>query len=308
MKKLLNLFLLLLLPLFVLAANKVELNTASLSQLEELIGVGPITAQKIIDARPFASVDDLLKVKGIGEKTLQKIKDQGIAYVAGETQALSQENQTQNTQQNPILSTYSGGVIINEILPAPEGADDQNEYIEIYNSQNIQVDISGWKLQDTQGTQHAYVFPKDTNMPANGYLTLKRPQTNITLNNDADGVNLITPDGKVSNNVEYNNAPQNQSYNYTISGWKWSATLTPGFLNAVSLTNTASKKLPGGQKTDNTYLSAVSEAIDASENPLSEQVQSNPWFLFLGALGITILAGTTVLIIKFKIKKNKELI
>lgn len=70
---------LLLLPYSVFAL--VDINTASLKQLETLTGIGPIKAQAIIEARPFSSLDGLLKVKGIGEKTLEKIKTQGLAYV-----------------------------------------------------------------------------------------------------------------------------------------------------------------------------------------------------------------------------------
>lgn len=52
----------------------VNLNTATLDQLDTLPGVGPVTAQKILDWRTahgaFSSVDELLEVDGIGEKTL----------------------------------------------------------------------------------------------------------------------------------------------------------------------------------------------------------------------------------------------
>jgi competence protein ComEA len=52
----------------------VNLNTATSEQLDTLPGVGPVTAEKILDWRTahgaFASVDELLEVDGIGEKTL----------------------------------------------------------------------------------------------------------------------------------------------------------------------------------------------------------------------------------------------
>lgn len=55
----------------------VNLNTATAEQLETLPGVGPVTAQKILDWRTahgaFAAVDELLEVDGIGEKTLAEI-------------------------------------------------------------------------------------------------------------------------------------------------------------------------------------------------------------------------------------------
>ncbi len=70
---------------FVLASEKIDVNTASLEDLDRLAGVGPVIAQKIIDARPFSSVEDLIKVKGIGPKKLEDIKKQGLAWVSGET-------------------------------------------------------------------------------------------------------------------------------------------------------------------------------------------------------------------------------
>ncbi|MGO2774465.1 MAG: CRISPR-associated protein Cas5 [Brachybacterium tyrofermentans] len=57
----------------------IDLNTASAAQLEELPGVGPSIAQRILEHRekngPFASVDGLLEVSGIGPATLEKIRD-----------------------------------------------------------------------------------------------------------------------------------------------------------------------------------------------------------------------------------------
>ena len=57
----------------------VNLNTATLEELDALPGVGPVTAQAILDWRTengrFTSVDDLLDVAGIGEKTLEDLRD-----------------------------------------------------------------------------------------------------------------------------------------------------------------------------------------------------------------------------------------
>lgn len=55
----------------------VNLNTSTLDQLESLPGVGPVTAQKILDWRTehgsFTAIDELLEVDGIGAKTFEEI-------------------------------------------------------------------------------------------------------------------------------------------------------------------------------------------------------------------------------------------
>jgi competence protein ComEA len=53
--------------------NKIDPNTASAQHLQSIKGIGPVIAHRIIDGRPYKNIDDLLKVKGIGPKTLNKI-------------------------------------------------------------------------------------------------------------------------------------------------------------------------------------------------------------------------------------------
>jgi competence protein ComEA len=59
--------------------SKPSLSSATVEELDELPGVGPVTAQKIVDYRtehgPFASVDDLDAVPGIGPARIEQLRD-----------------------------------------------------------------------------------------------------------------------------------------------------------------------------------------------------------------------------------------
>jgi competence protein ComEA len=61
------------------AGGKVDLNTATAAELDTLPGVGPSTAAKIVADRtsngPFRSVDDLMRVSGIGPAKFDSLKD-----------------------------------------------------------------------------------------------------------------------------------------------------------------------------------------------------------------------------------------
>lgn len=60
-------------------SGKVNINTAGISELQNIPGVGPATAQKIESYRSqhgsFKKIEDIKKVSGIGEKTFEKMKD-----------------------------------------------------------------------------------------------------------------------------------------------------------------------------------------------------------------------------------------
>lgn len=61
-------------------SSKININTASLAELDTLWGVGQITAQKIVDNRPYQKIEELVSKKIIPQSTFQKISNKLSVY------------------------------------------------------------------------------------------------------------------------------------------------------------------------------------------------------------------------------------
>jgi len=88
--------------------GQININTATKEELDKITQIGPARAEQIIQLRPFNSVDDLIDVSGIGNITLSKIKEEGLACV-NEEQKIPEEVQENNTtEENPIENKDTG--------------------------------------------------------------------------------------------------------------------------------------------------------------------------------------------------------
>lgn len=61
----------------------IDINSASLEDIQQIIHIGPVRAPDLVELRPFKSVDDLTRIKGIGPSRIKDIISQGIACVGG---------------------------------------------------------------------------------------------------------------------------------------------------------------------------------------------------------------------------------
>lgn len=86
--------------------GQIDINSASVEELDGLVGVGPVIAQNIIDSRPYQTLDDLVNANGIGEARLANIKSQNLACVKEDNleedtnkESVSQDNKKEKNDE-----------------------------------------------------------------------------------------------------------------------------------------------------------------------------------------------------------------
>ena len=129
--------------------NQIDINSASLEELDELTGIGPVYAGRIVESRPFESLEDLIEVNGIGEITLQKIKDQGLACVVGDDEEIKEEvieedreevieeDREKEVAEENILSLNDSEKKVETISLNSKVANEKDDLV--YSSKNAQV-------------------------------------------------------------------------------------------------------------------------------------------------------------------------
>jgi hypothetical protein len=187
-----------------------------------------------------------------------KTVDGGDTWTQGYPPSPGATNQAAPTATPTPTATpgvYPDGLSLNEYMPDPasdwngDGAADQDdEYIELYNANDAAVDLSGWRLDDMDdGLQVGpdgsppYTLPAGAIVPARGFLLLFRSETGLALNNDGDWVRLLRPDGAVVEATEYSSSRDDQAASKTVDGgdqWTRSYPPTPGGSNTPGGTPT----------------------------------------------------------------------
>ncbi len=151
---------------------------------------------------------------------------------------LTVSNGTQINEDQIEVRIFPDSVTISEFIP--NSANGANEWIELMNSANYTVDISGWGL-GTKKEKPTFLLPNNTFLPHNGYLVFSNNITKISLNNTKGSLYLFYPNGQVAGEVTYENPKQGFSAaSRNGTQFYWTKEQTPGMKN-VFIETTASK-------------------------------------------------------------------
>lgn len=139
---------------------------------------------------------------------------------------------------NLSVQADTNKVIINEIMPDPEGKDSEKEWVELYNPNDFEVDLIGWQIKDKIGRTRTFLFNDRTfdrtKIEPFSFVICPIDKTKISLNNTGDIVELLSPQGQVVDRVEYPKAQPGQSYSRFAENWQW-AQPSPGQKNILKI-------------------------------------------------------------------------
>jgi hypothetical protein len=129
-------------------------------------------------------------------------------------------------------------LLITELLPDPASpaTDDKDEFVELYNPNDVSVDAGGYVLQSGTNWRYSYTLPTLT-LASGTYIALYSAQTKLTLSNSGTAVRLLDPNKEPVNEVpSYGAAKTGQSWMVDESSkWEWTTTPTPGAQNNLAI-------------------------------------------------------------------------
>jgi len=184
---------------------------------------------------------------GKGEVYKRKIDGFDTNNNSGDFGIVSDKTEEESSDaDSPSGSNYSlEGVCLSEIMPNPKSPemDTSHEWIELYNSSNLKVDLSGAILRDFYGSVREYVVPNGIFVEPKRYAIFYSSATRITLNNNNDKVQFLDKNRNlICETPEYDKTLDGESYSLFQDGWGWTLRATPLAENIFERKEEAEKK------------------------------------------------------------------
>lgn len=160
-----------------------------------------------ISKNPTPLKKNIPNTEKISKKNIKKpegIKNKNPAS-SGKNSKKTKKNQFQN-------GNLSNNIIISELLPNPKETDSKNEWIELYNGGEKDINLGNWTLDDSEKGSKPYIISDQTIIQAKKTLLIKITDSKLSLGNKEDQVRLYNFKGEKIDEVSYENAPPFQSY------------------------------------------------------------------------------------------------
>lgn len=203
-------------------------------QTQTSIGTLKYTQDQVIEGKSIGELENQIHIFDIptpGQKNQpnpQSPKNQDLTPVSPKEKASPQIS----------FTTHKGNILINEILPNPDGKDTEGEFIELLNTTSDKVLLNGWQLRVEKK-----MFTFDSQIiDGEEIVSVFRPESKLTLSNSKTfTVELIAPTGEIFDSVTISEQVNHHSFAKIEDNWIWTPTPTPGGTNQFTQsTNTTS--------------------------------------------------------------------
>lgn len=165
---------------------------------------------------------------------------------------------------------------LTELLPNPAlpQSDSEDEFIELYNPNDQDFDLSGFKLQVGLSTVHTYIFPGGTLLPAKSFKAYYSVDTNLAMSNTSGQARLIDPLGSIISQSEpYSAVKEGQSWSLVQGKWYW-ANPTPEKPNSTTLSLSTATSVPANSQTAAVKSASTNSPSTASSSqPTTKSTQ-----------------------------------
>lgn len=165
------------------------------------------------------------------------------------THACNDTATTNEEQKTTTSVSVSQDIILSEILARPRDSDE--EFIELYNKGDGDVDITNWSLQDGAGKKFTVTTESvgATTIKGKSFLVVAQSVSKLYLNNDGDSVTLFASDGTQHDSTTFPSSEEGQSWAFLNSQWQWTTSVTKGTANKLTTPEDDTKKAEEGKTT-----------------------------------------------------------
>ncbi len=141
----------------------------------------------------------------------------------------------------PAVSPNAGltSPTITELLPDPAApqTDANDEFIELYNPNETQFDLTGYVLETGTATKYRFVFPDGSLLAPHAFTALFSADTGLALSNSGGQARILDPNNTLLNQTDlYGSAKEAQAWALVDGVWQWTSLPTPNAENVPSPT------------------------------------------------------------------------